>query len=572
MDRRRGYIVFSFIMIMCFVCSFTGKQLAEQGNILWTGGYAAKLMALSTFFGVIFGVALIELFLLWEQKKGVFFEKGTRDTRGVGRCSFRKAFFVSLALVLVVWLPVYFAYYPGICSYDITIQSGQFVSHEYNDHHPLAHTLLMEAFYRVGIAMGNANLGMGLYVLFQMLALAGAISFGIAFVYCKKASFCWIIVLQLGMMLYPFHWYMSVSATKDTIFTACVLMMLWCMLGLIDEQRDELRIGKWDVGFVVSTVLMVLFRNNGKYAFIVTLGFLFLIAILAKRRRGQYVRMFADGAVALGVGVILVTVLFRVTGAVQGDKREMLSMPIQQLSRTMLYHGGVGMYEQDDNTISEQDKLLIDAFLPGQAYLDYRPDISDPVKKQTYTYVFRYQLGEFLKTYVGLFFDYPGDYLNAFLAQNAGFLYPFDTSHAYINLNGVDDGLGYIQTRWVESELNPRGIYKDSKLTDLHAWLEKFANENGYLNLPFLKYIMMPGGFVWFYLIYAGYLFWKRQYRYLIPLTFMLGYFATLLLGPTVQLRYIYPMMVGLPILMLGSSRRKDDRETKAGDIQALCS
>jgi len=237
-----------------------------------------------------------------------------------------------------------------------------------------------------------------------------------------------------------------------------------------------------------------------------------------------------------------------------------------------LYHGGVGICEEDDDTISQQDKALIDAFLPGQAYLDYRPDISDPVKKQTYTYVFRYQLKDFLKTYVGLFFEYPGDYINAFLAQNAGFLYPFDVSHAYINLNGVDRGLGYIQTRWVEAELNPRGIYKDSKLQALHMWLENFADGNAYLHIPLLKYVMMPGFFAWYYLLYAGFLFWRRQYRYLIPLTFMLGYFATLLLGPTVQLRYIYPMMVGLPILMLGSSRKQDVGETKERDVQALCS
>ena len=572
MDRRRGYVIFSFIMTMCFMCSFTGRQLSQQGNIIWTGGYVSVLLLCSILFGVIFGIAITELFMWWEKRGNVFLPEKAVNKEKLKERSFGRSFAISLILFLIVWFPVYLAYYPGICSYDITIQSGQFISHEYNDHHPLAHTLLMEAFYRFGIVMGDANDGIGWYVLFQMVLLACAMAFGIAFVYQRGAKKCWIIALQILFMIYPFHWYMSVSATKDTIFTACVLMMLWCMLGLIEEQRDELRPGKWDLGFVVSVIFMVMFRNNGKFAFMITLAFLFLIAIFAKQKRSQYVRIFADGAVALGIGVIAVTLLFHVTGAVQGDKREMLSMPIQQLSRTMLYHGGTGVYEEDDDTISEQDKALIDAFLPGQAYLDYRPDISDPVKKQTYTYVFRYQLKDFLKTYVGLFFEYPGDYINAFLAQNAGFLYPFDVSHAYINLNGVDRGLGYIQTRWVEAELNPRGIYKDSKLQALHMWLENFADGNAYLDIPFLKYFMMPGFFVWYYLLYAGFLFWRRQYRYLIPLTFMLGYFATLLLGPTVQLRYIYPMMVGLPILMLGSSRKQDVGETKERDVQALCS
>ena len=152
-------------------------------------------------------------------------------------------------------------------------------------------------------------------------------------------------------MFYPFHWYMSVSATKDTIFTACVLMMLWCFMAAIMEQRDAYKPGKWDVGFGISTMLMVLFRNNGKFAFLVTLGFLMMAIIFAKKQRRMWSRLFVTGVVALGVGIMTVGMLARATGAVQGDKREMLSVPIQQLSRTMLYHGGVGVYEEDDDSI-----------------------------------------------------------------------------------------------------------------------------------------------------------------------------------------------------------------------------
>jgi len=554
MFKRRGYIIYSLIMTLGFLCSFTCHQLVNDGNILWTAMYVWKLVALSLVWGIVFGVGITELLIWWEARKEKILGITEMFSEKTGTRSFGRCFLCSLLLLFMVWLSVYLAYYPGICSYDFTIQSGQFVSHEYNDHHPLAHTLLMEGFYQFGIMCGDANIGIGMYTLFQMLILAGAIAFCIAFVYEKGVSVRWVATLQVLSMIYPFHWYMSVSATKDTMFTASVLMMLCCMMAQILEARDELRPRKWDVGLIVSTILVILFRNNGKFAFLVTIVFLLFAAALCRKKKSLYVRMFADGVVALGLGVLLTTFLFQVMGAVQGDKREMLSVPIQQLSRTMLYHGGVGVYEEDDNGISQEDKALIDAFLPGQAYLDYRPDISDPVKKQTYTHVVRYQTAEFLKTYVGLFFDYPGDYINAVLVQNAGFLYPFDRSHAYININGVDKGLGYVQTRWDDAEVNPRGIYKDSKLQGLHVVLEDFADKNAYLDIPFLKYIMMPGFFVWYYLLYAGYLLWKKRYRHLIPLTFMLGYFATILLGPTVQLRYIYPMMVALPILMLGSS------------------
>ena len=141
----------------------------------------------------------------------------------------------------------------------------------------------------------------------------------------------------------------------------------------------------------------------------------------------------------------------------------MLSMPIQQLARCMLFHGGVGELEQDDGTMDEASKALINDFLLDEGYRFYRPEISDPVKNHTNTYVVRYRSAEFVGTYLRLLGMYPGDLINAAYAVNAGYFYLGDVTHAVVNQNGRDRGLGYVQTRWVEDELNPRGIYKDSK-------------------------------------------------------------------------------------------------------------
>lgn len=250
------------------------------------------------------------------------------------------------------------------------------------------------------------------------------------------------------------------------------------------------------------------------------------------------------------IGNLLMTGLFSVTGAEQGDRREMLSMPIQQLARCMIYHGGVGVLPEDDNTMSPEAKALINDFLLNESYKEYRPDISDPVKRHTNTYVVRYRIKEFAATYLGLLAEYPGDFVNAALAVNAGYFSPSDESHAFINLNGRDRGLGYIQTRWLDNELNPKGIYKASKWDGLHQILETWADENAYLKLPVLKYLFVPGTCLWLYLLLAGYLLIHKKYAMLLPLSLVLGYYVTLVLGPTVQLRYIYPVMIVLPFLV----------------------
>lgn len=173
--------------------------------------------------------------------------------------------------------------------------------------------------------------------------------------------------------------------------------------------------------------------------------------------------------------------------------------------------------------------------------------ISDPVKTHTNTYVVRYRTVEFAETYLNLLTHYPGDFINAALAVNAGYLNPEDTSHALVYEREGAVGEGYVAMIEMTDTLAEWGIYKDSKLPGLYEVMLTWADENAYLKLPILKYLFVPGTYLWLYLVLAGYLMICRKFRYLLPLTFVMGYYITLFLGPTVQLRYIYPLMLALP-------------------------
>ena len=86
------------------------------------------------------------------------------------RCGYRTApaaqvFLGSLLLLLcLAWLPVYLAYYPGICAYDAPVQTGQIVEHYYFDHHPIVHTSAFTGNAVAGNAavFGSVNAGMAL--------------------------------------------------------------------------------------------------------------------------------------------------------------------------------------------------------------------------------------------------------------------------------------------------------------------------------------------------------------------------------------------------------------------------
>lgn len=570
LPRRKGYLLLCVLGCLFVFFVKTEKDLAANGNVLWTAGYVGSTLAWSVILGSVLGmVGTRVVYHIAEntaarQKCQTQSQDNMDGAGGRQKATGYKRFAAwiqnrsggqvllgSLLLLLLAWLPVYLAYYPGICAYDAPVQTGQIMEHYYFDHHPIVHTLLLQGMLWLGSHIfGSVNAGMACYTAAQMLLLAGSMAYGMWVLHGRKAPVAaWLSVLLLGMF-FPFHWYMSVSMTKDTVFSAFLLLQLVSLTDLLMEDRRSIRPGIRDLLFGIGTVGMILFRNNGKYAMIVLLAFLFLMFCFGKRARKLWGRLFAVSAVAFGVGLFVLSAVFNITHAEQGDRREMLSMPIQQMSRCMIYHGGVGVLPGDDGTMTEQDKALIHDFILDEAYRDYDPGIADPVKRHTNTYVVRYRSGEFIKTYLHLLSAYPGDMINAALAVNAGFLSPFDTTHATVNQTGEKEGLGYVQTRWDEGVLNERGIYKDSKFPWLYERLENWAENNGYLRIPLLKYIFVPGSYLWLYLGLAAVLFITDRKRFCLPLAIVGGYYGTMLLGPTVQMRYVYPVMLALPYLL----------------------
>ncbi len=556
-----AYVIFIVTGIAFVFFQITEKDLAERGNILWTGGYTFRTLSVSLLAGGALGALICAAFYKAARKKRLAAKPSLSEEKHL--LSDKKRFPLSAVsagsflLLILAWLPAYLAYYPAICSYDSPIQMGQIAEHSYIDHHPLAHTLLMEGAVTFGEKVfQSANAGMGLYALLQLMLLAFSFAFGIARLYRHGCGKVLLAMLQAGLMCYPFHAYLSITVTKDIIFSAFFILQMLAAYELLYQEPAGKRVTWRELLFFTSTVGMILFRNNGKYAFLVFLIFTFFCALFGKEQKVKWRKLFLFSLAGLLAGLLSLTALFHLTRAGQGDKREMLSMPIQQLARCMIYHGGVGVLAEDDDTMDETDKALIRDFILGEGYREYDPAISDPVKRHVNTYVVRYRPKEFAQTYFHLLTRYAGDFINAALAVDAGYLYPEDVSHAFVNA-GQEAGMGYVQTRWNEEVFANYGIYKDSKWEWLHEHMERWADDNAYLRIPVLRYLFMPGIWVWLYLLLFGWLFLNNRFELCLPLTLILGYYGTLLLGPTVQLRYIYPMMAAFPFAALMGTLKK---------------
>lgn len=530
----------------------------------------------------IFQILLMILFMIVGGILGAFFFALAGKIKPVENALAKKRgnevllFFAGAFLMLLSWLPYFLAYYPGIVSYDSYIQVGQITSGMYNEHHPLIHTMTIKAMYDFGCSLFNsANAGMAMYVIIQAVLLSLSFSFVLSIIDRKLGIKLYIVVLIL-FMIYPYNGFLSISVTKDIPFSAFMLLALSSMyLILTEEEVGKTKKILYYVLLFISLIGSVLYRNNGKYALLFMIGvgvivIFFSLVVHFRKKTKSDSRIFALVGVstaALLAGILILTATAKILNAQQGDRREMLSVPIQQLARAYVYHGGVGVKENDDNTMDEESKALISEFVLYDAATLYRADISDPVKRNVNTWVVVNKTEEFVKTYLRLLRHYPFDFVKAFMGTNAGYFNPFDKTHMHINEvmteEGIKPGGAYIQTGWSEESLPEAGIVKDSVLPGFYTLLEKVANSNILNKIPVINLLFVPGVYVFILANVMLTLLLQKKYKLMIPLCMTVGYYITLFLGPTVQLRYIYPVMITVPLMLVFCISGKKEKKVE---------
>lgn len=517
----KGGIIALYAVIGALFAFFVKSEwdLFKYGNILWTQEYILKVLIFSLIGAVSFVGIYILIKLVLNQYIYCY-----RPKKGLNPLI---TFLGSFVITTLSYVPFLFAYYPGIQAYDVSIQLSQIVTNAYNDHHPIFHTLLMALSVKL---FGNLCLA----TMVQLLLLSCSFAFVIFTLRKCEVGLLWQILAQAFFCLNPLNGFMAVSITKDTIFTAFFVFFVCSFFLLLKFENIWL-----DVLFTLSLIGSVLFRNNGRYAVLVMIIATLIALLCAKERRRFFLRLCLEMVGGFIVGIVLLKIAFFATHAVQGDKREMLSVPLQQIARVMNY---------EEEKITDEEKLLIDNLILYEAYKDYNPVISDPVKKYTNTYVVRYQTKDFLKVYLELFKKYPGDYINATLALIGGYVSPLDETYRIMKISGNTVTRNYIQHSFTSFGFEDIA-YEASKLPKFKQFLDIFAESDGF-NLPVLKIFFIPGIYLWIFIILFPVYLERRNFSSLIPLFFVLAFFGTLLLGPTMHLRYIYPCMAVLPAFL----------------------
>lgn len=454
--------------------------------------------------------------------------------------------------LLLCWLPVLLAVYPGFFVYDAQEEWLQVASRNFTTHHPLVHVLMLGGIVcAVHKVTGSYNLGIACYMAVQMMIVAGCFTYLHIFMRRRKVAKGVRIVSLLYFAFFPVIVMFTLCSAKDTIFTAALLMLLLALLDLGSDRDAFFASRKKMTFFVLSALVMMLFRRNGVYAFAVMAAV--LLFYLNRTRDGQ--AFDREGNVRKSVGsnlylrrmglllgmifgayFLISSSLTLLLNAKNEENQEILTVPIQQLART---------YKFNPEAFSPEDIRALHEVLPEEALVLYNPKLSDPVKVHFQNSVYDKDKLRYAKLWLKIGLRKPLSYVNAWLMNSYGFWYP-DTVIDVYSGNTVFT-FTYGDSSYFGYEVEEPG-YRDSKIPWLDKAYRKLSLEISQEKVPIYSMLYSPGGLFWCIAFVFATMLYRRKYHIVMPYLMVLLVWLTVILGPTYLPRYVLIFWFGLPL------------------------
>lgn len=526
-DRRRSGITFflSFIFALFLVIGERLETL-ENFNITEVRHYVI------IFFCTVFLKPFIEKGWQW-------LEEGKIKNSDIIKRE-NSHFIRNSVILFLCWFPVFLAFYPGAFVYDARDEFIQVADGKYTTHHPLIHVLLLGKSLVWGEKVsGSYNAGIVCYTIIQMIITAMVLAYTVEFIRRKNNN-----RIPEGMILafygiFPVIPMYAVCSSKDTYFTVFLLLTMVKLLEFY-EEKDEFLKKKRNIGlFILAAALMMLFRNNGIYAYILWIAAAGTGIFLEKNNPGkkkiQYIILLL---IPIFLSFVVNKGLAEGLQAQKGGAQEIMTVPIQQLAR---------VYKYAPETFSEEEKEILYEILPKEELHLYTPRISDLLKSKFNNHEFRANPGKYLTLWGKIGIRKPAIYINAWLLTSYGYWYP----DGVINVYGGNQiyTTAYEESSYFGFETEPPGI-RESKFSQLESFYQKISLELFQQKLPGVSMLFSPGFLFWLVSFFMGYYLWKKRTKILFPLLLPFFVWLTVLAGPTYLVRYVLIWWFAAPLFV----------------------
>lgn len=465
-----------------------------------------------------------------------------RISQYIDKIGDRKFFFIIWAFIFVSWIPAYFILYPGVLSYDILSQVDSALNGITNNHHPVLHTWLIRVFMNLGDSLFSGyEYGIGLLSLLQMVILSYALARLVMLLKKKKVPILIVLFTALLSAIWFMNACLAVTMIKDTLHAAFLVLFV-CHFTEIAMNPVEYSRQKRNLIFLpIIIFLMCAFRNNGIHIYI------FCIAALSILRISQIKKI--KNYLALTVVLILPVIVFKIytgpffasLGIEQGEVREALCIPIQQLQRVSINKSGELTSEQRKLMNYYIDNLEWGDFPPEHKY---SPFFADHAKSCFYSEHYKDNPIAFWEFYLQTGKQFTKEYIVAFLSNTLGDWYPGEYRFSYVMYDN------YPSEMFTEP-LERKSIWNLQILKDYY---ESVCSSDFWRETPGIRLFFVPGFTLWF-LIYGLLLAWKKRgfFTNVLPLYLpLIAQYGIMILSPMSSFRYAWPFYLILPLSFIG--------------------
>ena len=552
-ERKFKYIAFFWLFIsLQFIM---GSDLQKKGSIAKNmkefGIATLKIVVLWILF-IILNYIILKLINIIKLKK---MRKQNKDeiTSQKERKSIPEKYrwLIYFIFIFVCWIPVLLAFYPCNISYDGGYQILRYYFFDNLEHHPILMTKLFTTFYVIGLNLNSPTLGMLLFSLFQMTFMAIAFSYCVKFIEEQTQNKVVRYISLIFYALYPYHQLMSITTTKDVIFSGLFLIYVIYLYKILSEKFN------WTnyIFAIFIGILMLLSRNNSIYTLEVSLPIIVLVLIKQRKKMLKVLILF----------LIVIVGYKGINNYIYTKESETSD---ETGFRTTYFAQIVGKVSRDcaeELTDEEKEKIKYyyrDYEIVGRLYED---NIADKAIKMSSSNISTDREG-YLKFVFELCKKYPRTALEAILNLTRGYWYINDTSFTQIMTYKHP---GAIEIYEFEIGKGDYAVKFDSKLPGLRKLYINLYRSSEYLNIPILYIFLQPAFFFYCTFAFLLYSIYKKEKNRLVIAIFLFTFYASCYMANCVIIRYIYPVVVSLPLMLLFVTKdekveiEKEENESK---------
>ncbi len=436
---------------------------------------------------------------------------------------------LCFGILLLCWLPVFLAAYPGFFCYDMTIgdypEWTQFSEHELYTHHPVFHTLLMGSIVRAFADLsGSFNFGVAAYVVIQAVGVAGIFAFMLVRVRHASGSHLLCGVSLAYLALDPLVSMFVFCTTKDTLFSAFAVMLAVLLYGYFADK--EHRSIENLIALVLAGTAFCVLRPNGLFVFAALIPIVVAFAL-----RGMRVRLLVSCVVALSLSLAWLGPISTMLEAKTTDLQRVnaLSIPAQQLS-----------YLYQNNLLEEGEKARLDS-LGYEDEGSYLPYLADGSRFN----ILSIPSEDLLGAYLSIGVHHPMEYLTVFLQHTQMAWNPYSYIDIYHGRAYAGRETSLFGFDW-ESPASSQSLFPP--LLDA---LRSISGNLALQNMPGLALLASIPAYLWLLVVLCARTAITRDRR-AVPVCALFGLLVlSVLIGPCVLTRYYLYLLFGLPLMML---------------------